>query len=238
MQREVLLERFFNALISGQRAAAREIVDQLLAADCLAEKIFTHLFWPTLDQVQTLRRNDQMNEVAYHYATRMLRALVDQLQPRLEQAERRGKSVLIASGDEISEEIAGQMTTDLMEAAGFDVYFTGGGVANDDLVAQINALNVDTLVIFGAIPATVPYTRLLIDRLHDIGANQKMQIVIGGGVFNRAEGLAEEIGADLWAQTPDEVVRVVSENPTRRMTANQRSVGRKRRASARAAEAA
>ena len=34
-----------------------------------------------------------------------------------------------------------------------------------------------------------------------------MQIVVGGGIFNRAAGLAEEIGADLWATGPDDLAR-------------------------------
>ena len=77
--------------------------------------------------------------------------------------------------------------------------------------------------------STVPFTRVLIDRLHDIGVCPKLQIVAGGGVFNRADGLAEEIGADLWARTPQELVQTLAEQPERRMTADQRTVGRRRR---------
>lgn len=36
-----------------------------------------------------------------------------------------------------------------------------------------------------------------------------MQIVVGGGIFNRAPGLAEEIGADLWATSPRELLSVL-----------------------------
>ncbi|MCX5658130.1 MAG: hypothetical protein NTW19_00210, partial [Planctomycetota bacterium] len=46
---------------------------------------------------------------------------------------------------------------------------------------------------------------------------------------NRAEGLADEIGADLWANDPDALVRAVIEQPERRMSDSQRTVGRKRR---------
>jgi len=238
MQREVLLERFFNVLISGHRPSARQIVDELLDAEFTAERIITRLFWPALTHIQTLHRNDQLSDIAFHYATRMLRVLVDQMQLRLDRAQPRNRLVMVVSGDNASEEIAAQIVSDLLEADGYDVIFAGGGIANDELVSQTNTLDVDCLVIFGAVPATVPQTRKLIDRLQTIGANDKMQLIVGGGVFNRAPGLAEEIGADLWAEDPDELVALMGEFPDRRMAPEQRTVGRKRRTRSKDANAA
>jgi methanogenic corrinoid protein MtbC1 len=229
MRREVILERFFTALISGNRSETRQIVDELIQADCPAEKILSKLFWPTLEQIQNHYRHDQLSDLAHHYATRLLRSLVDQMQIRLEQGERKDKKVLVLCGPEESEEIGGQMTADLLEANGYDVRFIGGAVANDEIVAQVGELQADVLVVFGVIPSTVPFTRLLIDRLHDIGVCPKLQIAVGGGVFNRADGLAEEIGADLWANEPEELVQALSNAPQQRMGSEQRTVGRKRR---------
>ena len=228
-QRNVLLERFFNSLISGDRQAAHGIVDEALEADCPGEKILTHLCWPVLEQIQTLHRNDQLSDLAYHYATRLMRQIVDQTQMRLQQKERNDTTVLLTCGDEDSEELAAQMAADLLEADGYTVYFCGGGVANDEIVEQLAQLEADKLVVFGAVPQTVPNTRLLIDRLHDIGACPKLQIVVGGGVFNRADGLAEEIGADLWAKDPAELVQTMDEQSEHRMPDDQRTVGRRRR---------
>jgi len=229
MRREAILERFFTGLISGNRPATRAIVDELLQADCPAEKIMNQLFWPTLEHIQALYRNDQLSDLAHHYATRLLRSLADQMQLRLEQADRNNKKVLVICGPEESEELGSHMTADMLEAAGFDVYFAGGGIANDELVEQIGQINADILVVFGVIPSTVPFTRLLIDRMHEIGVCPDVQIAVGGGVFNRAEGLAEEIGADLWAQSPAELVEMVLSEPSKRMDSKQRTVGRKRR---------
>ena len=228
-RRDVLQEQFFNAVISGHRRTTRQVVSELLDTGYPPEKILTHLFWPTLEHIQKLYREDQLSELAHHYATRLMQALVSQIQPQLEQQSRRGKTILLVCGQEESEELAGQIACDILESDGFDVFFAGGGVANDELVNEIGRMNTDILVIFGAVPSTVPQTRLLIDRLHAIGVCPKLQIVVGGGVFNRAEGLAEEIGADLWAKDPHELVQVMVEKPARRMPPEQRTVGRKRR---------
>ena len=42
-----------------------------------------------------------------------------------------------------------------------------------------------------------------------------MQVLVAGGVFNRAEGLCDEIRADLFARTAAEALRVVEEHPVR-----------------------
>jgi len=238
MSREALIERFFNALISGDRNASRQIVDNLLQADIPARAIMSQLFWPTLEHIQKLYRHDQMSDMAHHLATRLLRNLADQMQLRLEQNERNGRTAMVLCGPEESEEIGAQMAADMLEADGYEVYFVGGGVANDEIVAQIGQLNTNVLVVFGVVPSTVPFTRLLIDRLHEIGACPKLQIAVGGGVFNRAEGLAEEIGADLWASSPLELCESLAANPNKRMNDSQRTVGRKRRTPAKHSEAA
>lgn len=229
MQREVLIERFFTSLISGDRRAARAIVDELLEADCPAEKVLIRLFWPTLEHIQRLHRSDQLSDIAHHFATRLMRHLADQMQLRLTQKDRRNAKVLMVCGPEEPEELAAQMAADMLEADGYDVHFAGGGVANDEIVAQLGELGADVLCVFAAAASTVPFTRLLIDRLHDLGACPKLQIVVGGGVFNRAEGLAEEIGADLWARDPEELVKLMAAKPEQRMADDQRTVGRRRR---------
>ena len=224
-----LLDRFFTALISGDRPTARGVIDEALDAEASADAILSNLIWPTLQQIQTLHREDQLTLLAHHYATRLLRQLVDQLQLRLEHRDPRNQTVLIVCGDEDSEELAAQITADLLEADGYRVFFAGGGIANDEIVNQLGELQAQRLVVFGVVPATVPQTRLLIDHLHEIGVCPNLQVVVGGGVFNRAEGLAEEIGADLWAAEPAEIVEVMSQRPQRRMDSGQRTVGRKRR---------
>jgi len=233
--RNAVLERFFTALISGDRPGVRDVMDELFEAQVPAERIVDHLIWPALEQIQQRTRADQLSRLSQQFATRLLRSTADQLQPRYEAQAGRDLRALVTTGTDDAEELAGQLATDLLEADGYTVQYAGGGVANDELVAQIGASNIDRLVVFGSTPDTVPATRQLIDRLHAVGVCPHLQIVVGGGVFNRAEGLAEEIGADLWAADPVALVTVMAENSQRRMTADQRTVGRRRPAAKKAA---
>jgi methanogenic corrinoid protein MtbC1 len=229
MSQQVLVERFFERLISGDRTGAREIVDQCLSADAPAEAIIDKLFFPTYEMVQKLFRSDQLTVIGHHYATRLLRMLADQMQQRLVQQDRNGKSVLLLCGPKEGDELAGQFAADMLEAAGFDVRFAGGGIANDEVIAQIGELRPAALVLYGTAPSDLPHIRTLVDELRDMGVCPGTQIVVGGGVFNRAEGLAEEVGADIWAATPSELVAAMNTQSSTRMASDQRTVGRRRR---------
>jgi methanogenic corrinoid protein MtbC1 len=229
MLNEAQIEKLFTALISGDRPVARAVVAQAHTSLGSPEAVLEQLIWPTLENIQRLHRADQVSDLAHNFATRLMRQIVDHIGANLKQQPRLGKSVLVVSGNEQSEELAAQMSADLLEAGGYEVYYLGGGVASDEIVAQLGNLEADVLVVFGAVNSTVPQTRLLIDHLHDIGVCPRLQIVVGGGIFNRADGLSEEIGADAWAATPAELLDVLNTESDRRMTADQRTVGRRRR---------
>ena len=116
-----------------------------------------------------------------------------------------------------------------LESDGYEVYFGGAGIANDEILSEIGVQRPDLLLFFASGPSDAPNIRQLIDTIRKVDACPDIQIVVGGGVFNRAEGLAEEIGADLWAKTPRELLEKLVSMKQRRATADQRTVGRNRR---------
>ncbi|MHC4414361.1 MAG: cobalamin B12-binding domain-containing protein [Planctomycetota bacterium] len=235
MNQEIIVERLFEKLITGDRNGARAIVRETTDEGVGAEEFTHEVYWPVLEMINTLYRADQLSTVAHHYATRLLRSLADQAQGRYTQQQRRGRSILMFSGPSEADELAGQLVADLAEANGYDVCFGGGGVAGDEILSEVGARNPDILLMFASAPSDAPAIRQLIDTIRSIGASPSLQIVVGGGVFNRAEGLAEEIGADLWARSPSELLKKLAVDPERRATPEQRTVGRHRRSNKSAA---
>ncbi len=120
------------------------------------------------------------------------------------------------------------MIADLFESDGWQVRFLGGGLSNDDIFAYINEYAPDVLLVYGTTPKQAPDVRRLIDRIRTVNAWPDMRIVVSGGLFNRAEGLWEEIGADGFAATAAEVLQVASdEQPTPSL--DRRTVNRRKR---------
>ncbi len=229
MNQEFLVERMFQLLVSGDRCAARELIGEAEAEGVGAQQLAHDVFWPVLEMINTLYRGDQLTTLAHHYATRLLRSLIDQGQAGYRQRDRRNRKILLFSGPGEADELAGQLMADLAEADGYEVYFGGGGVANDEILEEVGMQRPDILLMFASAPSDAPNIRQLIDSIRSVGACPEMQIVVGGGVFNRADGLAEEIGADLWGKTPSDLLENLVLQPERRATSNQRTVGRNRK---------
>jgi methanogenic corrinoid protein MtbC1 len=231
MNLEATLEQLFGHLVSGNRTAARSLVNDLYDSGVDAETVSRELFWPALDMVHNLYRNDQLTTLAHNYATRLLRMLVDQAQARYTQKARRNRSVSLFCGANEPEELAGQLVADLCEADGYDVKFAGGGVANDEILAEVGQSVPDVLLMFASSNRDAPNIRVLIDTIRDVAACPNMQIVVGGGIFNRAPGLAEEIGADMTASSPGDLLsKLVAQKDVR--SAKARIVKNRSRAAA------
>ena len=211
-----VLEQLFTTLVSGDRRGTRDIVDAVYAAGIPAETIAKDIYWPLLESIAAMYRKDQITTLSHHYATRLLRSLVDQAQARFEMKAPRGRRISMFCGPNETEELAGQLVADLLEADGYDITFAGGGVANDEIREEVGQRESDTLLIFASSAKDAPFIRELIDEVRGSGAFDNLQIVVGGGVFNRAPGLAEEIGADVSANSPRELLeKLVSESAAR-----------------------
>lgn len=232
MSREILTERLFEALVSGDRPGARAIVEDAQRQGAEPERLVTELFWPVYEQVEKFHRADQLSDLAHHMATRLLRVLVDQASLDFTRKPDRGRTVFAVCGPTDADELAAQISVDLLEADGYSVTFAAGGVAADEILGHVQGAQPDVLLLFASAPSDLPAMRWLIDTIREIGACDGVQIVVGGGVFNRAEGLAEEIGADLWATSPTDLLAEMEDRPERRAPAEQRTVGRNKRKNA------
>jgi len=201
-----LVEEYIPNLLAGNRVACRKFVQETANQVQDARELYYDLLWPAMERVNKLYRSDRINAATESMATRINRSLADQLQLRLTPADPNGKSIVITSAPGEPEELGAQMCADLFEAAGWDVYFVGGGIPNDEVLSLVGQLRPNILLIFGTQPSGVPAVRRLIDLIREIGVNPTMNIMVSGGVFNRADGLWKEVNADLCAKTAQQAI--------------------------------
>jgi methanogenic corrinoid protein MtbC1 len=224
-----LTKAYLEPLLAGDRVACRHLIDSALVSGTQPYDLLTQLVWPTMETIQSLFREDRISTSSLNLATRLNRAITDQLCAVLHRNEPNGKKVLIFCGDDEPEELGGQICADLFEADGWQVRFAGGGVPDDEVLKLIGEHRPDLLLMFGTLPSGVPAVRKLIDYLRDVGSCPNMQVMCCGGIYKRAEGLADEIGADLYAPDAAEAVTVANAHPAKKATVDQQTVGRMRR---------
>jgi len=223
------LDEFVTLLMAGNRTACRDLIQKQLATQPDASRIFHDVLWPAMERIERLYRGDRINAAAEHMATRINRSIADQVQLHLGRSASNGKRIVIMCAEGEPEELGAQMCADLFESRGWDVYFVGGGVPNDEVLGLIGQLLPSILLIFGTQPSGVPGVRRLIDLIRDIGVNSTMNVMVSGGVFNRAEGLWKEVNADLIAKTAHEAIGIAEEATPRAASVKIAGAPKKRR---------
>ena len=205
IQNEVF-ERYLESLLRGDRKACRSVIEQVMQTGTPAASVYVDVIWPVMVEVEKLQKGDKITPTQEHLATRINRTLVDQLQNKLPCRPWRNKKIVICCAEQELQELGAQMMADLFESDGWEVKFLGGGLTNEDILSYTSDYSPDILLIYGSIPKQAPSIRQLIDTIKVINARPYMKIMVCGGLFNRADGLWEEIGADLYAETASEAV--------------------------------
>lgn len=209
---ETFIERYLEALLTGDRRQCRAIIEDILHRNSASiPGVYCDIIWPIMMEVEKLYRADKITSAQEHMATRINRTIVDQLQNKLPRQQQTDRKAAICSSLRETSELGGQMVADMFESAGWDVRFLGGGLTNDDILSYINEFSPEVLVIYGTQPSETPEIRSIIDRIREVNACPNMKIMLSGGIFGRAEGLWEEIGADLYAENAVDAVQVASD---------------------------
>src|SRR5262249_37922919 len=105
MSQEALVERFFETLVNGDRPAARTIIDEAWDSNASPQSVISDIMWPAHEMIERLYKADQLAVLGYHYSTRLLRVLIDQVAARLPQRARNGKTALFFCGQSQGEEL-------------------------------------------------------------------------------------------------------------------------------------
>jgi methanogenic corrinoid protein MtbC1 len=210
-----LFAQYLEHVFAGKRCEARELIEGAMDRGACAAKVIQSIVWPAMEQIDKLYRQGRISRLDEHMATRINRMIADQVQQHLGRTPKTGSRMVVTCGDGEVEELGAQMTADLFEAAGWSVWFLGSGVPNDEVLQMVGKVKPDVLCIYGTQPAGVPNVRRLVEMIRSIGACEQMQVLVTGGVFNRAAGLDEEVRADLFAPDLKEALKIVSEHPIR-----------------------
>jgi len=208
---EPLLIRYMQPLLAGRRAECFDLISDAVSNGLRADEAVQEVVWPAMAQIDRLYRDDRINTAIEHMACRINRTVADQLQAHLPKLARRGKRLLISCADTVHEELGAQMMADLFQADGWEAYFVGGGVPSDEVLGMVGELRPDLLLIFGTEPHGVPEVRQLVELIREVGACPTMNIMVSGGIYNRADGLWEEVGADVFAPTAREVLGLAND---------------------------
>ena len=119
-----------------------------------------------------------------------------------------GKMVIgTVKGDihDIGKNLVGMM----MEGAGFEVIDLGINTDVDVYLAALEEHGPDVLGMSALLTTTMPYMKVVIDRLKEDGIRDKFAVIVGGAPLN--EEFGKEIGADAYCRDAATAVEVAKQ---------------------------
>ncbi|MFQ5836768.1 MAG: corrinoid protein [Candidatus Bathyarchaeia archaeon] len=97
----------------------------------------------------------------------------------------------------------------LLRANGFDVYDLGVDVSTSKFIEEAEKVNADIITLSALMSSTIGGQKDVIDYLKETGKRKNFIVMVGGGPTTRE--WVEEIGADGWAETATEAIKLASE---------------------------
>lgn len=97
----------------------------------------------------------------------------------------------------------------LLRANGFDVYDLGVDVSTSKFIEEAEKVRADIITLSALMSSTIGGQKDVIDYLKETGKRENFIVMVGGGPTTRE--WVEEIGADGWAETATEAIKLASE---------------------------
>lgn len=199
MSDDEIYELMKEDLYDGYAQEIEEEVNEMLERGHTPFDILTYGLVAGMDIVGVDFRDGILFVPEVLMAAKAMKAGMAILRPLLVEtgAERIGMMVVGTVKGDIHD-IGKNLTSMMMEGAGFEVIDLGINNSVEDFMAAIEEHKPDILGMSALLTTTMPYMRVVIDALKEAGIRDDLIVLVGGAPLN--EAFAEDIEADAYCR--------------------------------------
>ena len=212
MSSETLNDKLKRFVIEGEENAAQETALQILKTGGDPVEVIEKYLSPAMKAVGEKFENGEYfltnlmtSAAAMKAATNVLTVGIRKEDGEKLRARRMGKVTIgTVSGD--IHDIGKNIVAVLLEANGFDVYDLGKDVDSMKFIDRAAEVQADIIAVSSLMTTTKPAQKEVIEFLNEMKLRNKYMVMVGGSPTTKEWG--EEIGADGWAETAEEAVKL------------------------------
>lgn len=169
---------FLEQLLKGNRQGCSKIVREILRINPSIKDLYEGVFRTSLYKVGQLWETNQLSVAAEHTATAIVEGILNELFEQLISTKRCNKKVVVACVDKEQHQVGIKMVADVFEMNGWESYFLGTGIPNQELIRYIHEVKPDLI----ALSLSVYYNFLNFQTLLNLLVNEfpDLQILVGG----------------------------------------------------------
>lgn len=211
-----LLAAYLDAVVSGSRARATEVVRDARDAGLDIRGVYLEIFQPALREVGRLWQENRITVADEHLATAITQSLMARLYGELFEAAGAPERTLIAACVDVERhEVGLRMVCDLLEMAGWDTTYLGSTVPAPALVDMVAERRPDAVALSVSLEPHLPNLKRAIAEIRARLAGSAPVIMVGGRPFLADPEQGDGVGADIVAMDAAEAVARLQEHFSR-----------------------
>jgi methanogenic corrinoid protein MtbC1 len=202
-------EKYLNYLLTGRRREAADLVGSVLDKGVDLKRIYLDVFQKTQHKVGRLWMRNEITVAQEHYCTASTQSIMALMYPRLFEGERNGRVAVATCTSGELHELGIRMVADFLELEGWDTYYLGANMPDEDVVSAVSERNADILAVSVTMPYNVNLVEKLIESVRRESGTAGVKIVVGGYPFSIDSELYRSVGADGTARDAEEALAVI-----------------------------
>ena len=210
----LLRKKYFDFVLSGDKDLATKLILDAARNKFSVKDIYFYVLERSLKEVGRLWEMNIMDISQEHYFSNVTQQIMSQLYPYINTKEKNGYSCVSLSVNGDFHNIGIRMVTDLLEAEGWKTYYLGSNIPTQNVIKAVQDRKANVLIISATMAFNLDSVANLIKAVRSAKECKDIKIIVGGLAFNIDKHLWKTVGADGYASTAEETVKI-AENLTR-----------------------
>lgn len=202
---------YLDYLLNGKRHEANQLIIDLISKETPIKAIYQHIFQISQYEIGRLWQCNKITVAHEHYCTAATQQIMSGLYAHIFSTNRNGKTLVACSISGELHELGIRMVTDFFEMDGWDTYYLGANMPENQLSEALKEYKADILALSVTLPTHVSKSVALIDNLKNKDEFKNLKIMVGGYPFITNPNLWKKVGADAFAQNADEAIKKANE---------------------------
>jgi corrinoid protein of di/trimethylamine methyltransferase len=199
------LKKLYDAILTGNFKAAKEITQQALAAGADPQAMVQQYMIPAMDEVGRRYEANEYFVPELLISARAMKASLEFIRPLLiaSGAQPAGRVVIgTVKGD--LHDIGKNLVAAMLEGAGFEVIDLGVDVPPEKFIAALTEKKAGLVAMSALLTTTMNSMKTTVEAIKAAGVRNNVKIMIGGAPVT--EKYSEEIGADGYSSNANGAV--------------------------------
>jgi len=197
---------YILAVLEGDRRKALSLIHDTVDGGMSIQDACEHILIPAANQIGLMWHQDEVTVGEEHFATATTQVAIAQLMGRHNGTPPHGKTVLAAGTTGDRHGLGLQVVADFFEMDGFKSICLGPDVPIGDFVQGLAYFQPDLIVISAAMHTHLKTLAQTIRAVREASTDRPVSILVGGHAFKDTPEIAEQLGADAYADTARDAV--------------------------------